>query len=370
LAACSGVAHAQSRTATLYASSVRANTAWSNPADSVGNPGCEVCECTIGAGRFALNANGTDRTWLEAEVGNIDLAEIPSNWRVTSIRVDMLMSFDFGTTSNVDWGYRFAGQTTSWSGGISPTFSSGAGCQYRLNRVEVLGPGVTRSVAEVNTMELRVRRGTLGVGDGGLRVKAWRVQIVAVPPTPVTPSNDACADAVPATLGTTAVVIPGTTRIDIPTACASERGLRDVWFSFTPPATEPYFISTCSADLDTVVSVQTACGGAQIGCSDNVAGCGPAGLGSRIATPVLTAGTTYRVRVASPDAGLTTLSIEVGCPVCAADFDRDGGVTSADVGAFFRQLELGAPCGDVDQDGAITPADVSEFFLEFERGGC
>lgn len=370
LAVCPSLAHAQSRTATLYASSVRTSTAWSNPADSVGNPGCDVCECAIGAGRFALNADGADRTWLEAEVANIDIAEIPSNWRVTSIRVDVQVSFDFGTSSNVDWGYRFAGQTTLWSGGISPTFSSGTGCQYRLSGVEVLPPGVTRSVAELNTLELRVRRGTLGVGDGGLRVRAWRVQIIAVPPTPVTPSNDACSDAIAAEVGTTAVVIPGTTQIDTPVACASQRGLRDVWFRFTPPATESYVVSTCSADLDTVVSVQTACGGAQIGCSDDAAGCGPLGLGSRVATPVLTAGATYRIRVAAPDAGLTMLTIALECPRCGADFDRDGGVTSADIGAFFREFESGGPCGDVDGDGAISPADVSDFFLEFERGGC
>lgn len=58
------------------------------------------------------------------------------------------------------------------------------------------------------------------------------------------------------------------------------------------------------------------------------------------------------------------------CPDCAADFDLDGGVTPADVGAFFLSLEIGSPCADIDQDGGITPGDAAAFFEIFEQGGC
>jgi hypothetical protein len=58
------------------------------------------------------------------------------------------------------------------------------------------------------------------------------------------------------------------------------------------------------------------------------------------------------------------------CPVCAADFDQDGGVTGADVGAFFVHFENGCDCADVDQDGGVTGADVGAFFTVFEAGGC
>lgn len=58
------------------------------------------------------------------------------------------------------------------------------------------------------------------------------------------------------------------------------------------------------------------------------------------------------------------------CPGCAADFDQDGGVTPADVAAFFTAFESGAACGDVDLDGGITPGDVAAFFTTFEAGGC
>jgi hypothetical protein len=58
------------------------------------------------------------------------------------------------------------------------------------------------------------------------------------------------------------------------------------------------------------------------------------------------------------------------CPVCPADFDNDGGVTGADVEAFFAAFESGDLCADTDLDGGVTGADVEAFFLAFENGGC
>lgn len=58
------------------------------------------------------------------------------------------------------------------------------------------------------------------------------------------------------------------------------------------------------------------------------------------------------------------------CPACAADYDQDGGVTGADLAAFFADYEQGLPCSDVDQDGGITGGDVGAFFAVFEAGGC
>lgn len=70
--------------------------------------------------------------------------------------------------------------------------------------------------------------------------------------------------------------------------------------------------------------------------------------------------------------GFWALPVQTGptCPACAADFDEDGGVTPADVGAFFVAFEAGEVCGDVDLDGGITPADIEAFFFVFEAGGC
>jgi hypothetical protein len=57
-------------------------------------------------------------------------------------------------------------------------------------------------------------------------------------------------------------------------------------------------------------------------------------------------------------------------PRCPADFDGDGGVTGADIEAFFIAFEVGDSCGDTDQDGGITGADIEAFFNAFEAGGC
>lgn len=58
------------------------------------------------------------------------------------------------------------------------------------------------------------------------------------------------------------------------------------------------------------------------------------------------------------------------CPACAADYDQDGGVTGADIAAFFTDFESGAECADVDQDGGVTGGDIGAFFQVFEAGGC
>lgn len=58
------------------------------------------------------------------------------------------------------------------------------------------------------------------------------------------------------------------------------------------------------------------------------------------------------------------------CPVCAADYDQNGGVDGADIGAFFADFEQGLPCADVDLNGGVDGADIGGFFVLFEAGGC
>ena len=59
-----------------------------------------------------------------------------------------------------------------------------------------------------------------------------------------------------------------------------------------------------------------------------------------------------------------------GCGACAADYDQDGGVTGADLAAFFVDYEAGAACADVDDDGGVTGGDLGAFFAAYEAGGC
>jgi subtilisin-like proprotein convertase family protein len=71
---------------------------------------------------------------------------------------------------------------------------------------------------------------------------------------------------------------------------------------------------------------------------------------------------------------LKTLGLELACgtpcPRCPADFNEDGGVDGADVGAFFRAWVQGDPCADANQDGGVDGSDVAAFFEYWESGGC
>lgn len=53
---------------------------------------------------------------------------------------------------------------------------------------------------------------------------------------------------------------------------------------------------------------------------------------------------------------------------CIADFDQDGGVTGADVGAFFNDFQQGFDSADVDGSGGIDGSDIGFFFTRFEQG--
>lgn len=78
--------------------------------------------------------------------------------------------------------------------------------------------------------------------------------------------------------------------------------------------------------------------------------------------------------IASPSADLTVRSeidsVCTGCPECAADYDMNGGVDGADLGAFFTDYEQGLSCADVDFNGGIDGSDLAAFFAAYEAGGC
>ncbi|MBS0195617.1 MAG: hypothetical protein JSR77_02560 [Planctomycetes bacterium] len=56
------------------------------------------------------------------------------------------------------------------------------------------------------------------------------------------------------------------------------------------------------------------------------------------------------------------------CPVCAADYNQDGGVDGSDVAAFFPDWEASATCADVNADGGVDGGDVETFFNLWEAG--
>ncbi len=58
------------------------------------------------------------------------------------------------------------------------------------------------------------------------------------------------------------------------------------------------------------------------------------------------------------------------CPVCAADYNLDGGVDGSDVQSFFAAWTAAAACADVNLDGGIDGSDVEFFFGVWSAGGC
>lgn len=58
------------------------------------------------------------------------------------------------------------------------------------------------------------------------------------------------------------------------------------------------------------------------------------------------------------------------CPPCSADYDRDGGVTDADVASFFLDFEQSSPCADRNGDGDVNASDIAEFVASYESGRC
>jgi hypothetical protein len=67
---------------------------------------------------------------------------------------------------------------------------------------------------------------------------------------------------------------------------------------------------------------------------------------------------------------IDNISMEEVIDPCAADFNQDGGVDGADVGAFFAAWEQGDAAADVNSDGGVDGSDVDAFFAQWEAGGC
>ncbi|MBS0196769.1 MAG: hypothetical protein JSR77_08430 [Planctomycetes bacterium] len=57
-------------------------------------------------------------------------------------------------------------------------------------------------------------------------------------------------------------------------------------------------------------------------------------------------------------------------PLCAADFNADGGIDGVDVQAFFDAWEAGLGVADVNEDGGVDGVDVDVFFHSWESGAC
>ncbi len=196
--------------------------------------------------------------------------------------------------------------------------------------------------------------------------------------------NDSCDRPIQVFDGTVGFSNRGATTDGSPSGlCTDVSGeqqiLADVWFYYFGTCDGQVEVSTCGPiGYDSKLAVYAYEGeicpaGNPLGCNDDA--CGVAGLSSRV-TFQGTVGGIYIIRVGgyfgSNGCGVLNVSCtpDNSCPVCAADYNQDGGVDGADVAAFFLDWENGLPCADVNLDGGIDGADVSFFYAFWEQGNC
>lgn len=115
-------------------------------------------------------------------------------------------------------------------------------------------------------------------------------------------ANDNCADAIIAVANTSYSGSQVNCNTDGLCVC-SNGGKKDVWYSFIPAVTGTYRISTCGSGGDTILSLHSGCPGNTTNqlpgnsCNDDQ---GPGCVSTNASLEyVLTAGVTYKVRVAS-----------------------------------------------------------------------
>jgi hypothetical protein len=196
------------------------------------------------------------------------------------------------------------------------------------------------------------------------------------PPTP--PANDNCVNATPMLFATN---VNGTTvnaTSDGVTTCGPA-SLRDVYFSFVAPCNSPIRITTDlpATNADTVLSVHSLCQASvlnTVACNDDI---GSGNLQSEVTFPA-TAGSTYRVRVATKGAaGLTfQLRAEV-LPACNdIDFNNDGLFPDDTDLIDFLAVLSGAACTtgscdsiDFNNDGLFPDDNDLLIFLTVLSGG-
>lgn len=145
-------------------------------------------------------------------------------------------------------------------------------------------------------------------------------------------ANDTCAKATPVGEGEWYGVTAGASP-DGTAGCGSSNGSPDVWYSYTASCTGTLVVDTCGSILDTVVSVYSGCGGAELACDDNACGSQSRALAA------VTQGQNYLIRVAgnSGAEGLFRLHVACGTPAndtCAnAAVVGDGSTEGTTLGA-------------------------------------
>ncbi len=211
-----------------------------------------------------------------------------------------------GQSSNVDIGWSNGGGATSYDVYFG-TDSIPDSSEFKGNQTATsYDPG---ALANSTTYYWRIdARSSAGVTAGVV----WSF---TTEPGTQPPASDICANATNIGVGTSYGTNVGATT-DREASCHLSEN--DVWWRFCAPSTGVYEVNTMGSTFDTVLSIRTTCGGAEIACNDDNGG---PGYWSRV-RPTLNAGTCYRIRVggseATPDeVGDITLNIVAPPPLGA-----------------------------------------------------
>ncbi|MGE3106788.1 MAG: hypothetical protein AB7G11_10305 [Phycisphaerales bacterium] len=148
-------------------------------------------------------------------------------------------------------------------------------------------------------------------------------------------------------------------------SCGPPGSTPDVWVKFVADRTGIVTVDTCNAAVfDTIVSIRSACQGAELACNDDWCG-----IASKAAGAV-TAGATYWARVSgfSGDIGAFTLTIAyLEPPPCSGDWNHDGFINSQDFFQFITDLFNNQ--ADFNGDATQNSQDLFDF-LNALFSGC
>lgn len=199
-------------------------------------------------------------------------------------------------------------------------------------------------------------------------------------------------------------------------------GGRDVFYAYTPTVTQPYRITLCGSNFDTVLAVLTDCSGSAssvVACNDDSAICSDV-LKSHLAGVPLTAGFRYLIRIAGfdyvpPDLGtytliITPVTMAVCCrgatcsllpvnlcgpvpgsggtvfgsgaacntpgvpntPCCFANYNKVSGINVQDIFDYLSDWFAGSSLAAVGGNGGTPPTvqHIFDFLAVWFVGGC
>ena len=180
------------------------------------------------------------------------------------------------------------------------------------------------------------------------------------------PENDACEDALEATIGLTPFRQALATLIDLPpTECIDETTVTsgDVWFRHVVTCRDDLLIGTCSViDFDSIVEVyRGTCSDLElVACSVETPACSYGSSLVQLTAP--TCGETLLIRVSGVGDSSGTGNLSITCfgdaCDCVGDLNNDDVVNGADLGLFLAAWGQTNPDADLTGDGIVNGSDL------------